>query len=70
VSRKLKQLVHEGKFAAEVMVDLVEDETGWSPYVLPDDVRKLDRVRLALRRGDVAAASRDAKVFELLPVSA
>ena len=32
------------------------------------DVFKLDRVRLALRRGDIAAAKREANVFELTPV--
>ncbi len=31
---------------------------------------KLDRVRSALERGDVAAASRKARVFELIPLSA
>jgi hypothetical protein len=34
------------------------------------DVLKLDRVRLALRRGDIDAAGREARVFRLLPVSA
>jgi hypothetical protein len=36
-----------------------------------NEIRNLITVgRLALRRGDIAAASREAKVFELLPVSA
>jgi hypothetical protein len=70
MSRKSVQLIHEGKYAAEVPIELIEDETGWSPHVAIDDVKKLDRIRLALRRGDVAAASREARVFELLPISA
>jgi len=70
MTRKSVQMIHEGKFAAEVSIDLIEDETGWSPYVSADDVRKLDRVRLALRRGDVASAAREAQVYELLPISA
>ena len=70
MSRKSKQLIHEGKYAAEVPIELIEDETGWSPYVSSEDVRKIDRVRLALRRGDIAAATREARVFELLPISA
>jgi len=70
MNRKSKQLIHEGKFAAEISIDLIEDETGWSPYVLPADIEKIDRVRLALRRGDVEAAAKEAKVFELLPISA
>ncbi len=48
--RKSKEFVHEGKYAAEVAVDLIEDDTAWSPYLSPSDARKLDTVRLALRR--------------------
>jgi hypothetical protein len=70
MSRKSVELIHEGKYAAEVAIQLIEDETGWSPYIAVDDVKKLDRVRLALRRGDIASAAREARVFELLPVSA
>lgn len=62
--------IYEGKYVAEVSTDLVEGDTEWAPYVSEQDVLKLDRVRLALRRGDVAAAAREASVFELLPVSA
>lgn len=41
-----------------------------SPYLSPEDVRKLDTVRLALRRGDVAEAAKHSRVFELKPVTA
>lgn len=70
VTRRTVKLIREGKFAAEVPVDLIEDDTGWSPYLSPGDVQKLDRVRLALRSGDHAEAAKDARVFELLPLSA
>ena len=69
-TRKTIKLIHEGKFAAEVPVELIEDETGWSPYLSLEDAKKLDAVRLSLRNGDVSAASKLARVFELLPVSA
>jgi hypothetical protein len=65
-----KEFVHEGKYAAEVAVDLIEDDTAWSPYRSPDDARKLDTVRLALRRGVIAAAAKHGRVFELTPVAA
>ncbi len=60
----------QGKYVAEVFIDLVEGDTEWAPYVSEQDVLKLDRVRLALRRGDIAAAAGEARVFELTPVSA
>jgi hypothetical protein len=57
MTRKSKQLIHEGKYAAEVAVDLIEDDTTWSPFLSPDDARKLDAMRLALRHGNVVEAA-------------
>ncbi len=70
MTRKRTKLIHEGKYAAEVPVELIEDDTAWSPYLSPEDVRKLDAVRVALRRGDVAEAAKHGRVFELTPVAA
>ena len=68
-TRKQTKYVHEGRFAAEVDVELLEAEDGWSPYLSLQDAYKLDDVREALRRGDVASANRMARVFALTPVS-
>jgi len=68
-TRKRTKIVREGKYVAEVDVELFEDETGWSPYLSLDDAYKLDDVREALRRGDITAASRSSRVFSLTPVS-
>jgi hypothetical protein len=62
-------LVREGPYAAEVDVELIEGDDGWSPYLSLEDAHKLDAVREALRRGDIQAASRHARVFSLMPVS-
>ncbi len=70
MTRKRTKLIHEGKYAAEVSVDLIEDDTAWSPYLSPADVQRLDKVRLALRRGDIAEAAKHGRVFELTPVAA
>ena len=70
MSRTTIKLIHEGRYAAEVPVELIEDDTGWSPYLSLEDARKLDAVRLALKAGDIAEASKHGRVFELLPVSA
>jgi len=69
-TRQSKKFVHEGKYAAEVPVELIEDDTAWSPYLSPEDIQKLDGVRLARRRGDIAEASKYGRVFELTPVAA
>ena len=70
MTRKRTKLIHEGKYAAEVPIELIEDETAWSPYLSPEDVHKLDTVRLALRRGDIAEATKHGRVFALTPVAA
>jgi hypothetical protein len=62
--------IHEGRYVAEVDVELIEDQTGWSPYLSIEDARKLDDVRAALRQGDLKAASAKARVYELRPVVA
>jgi len=63
------KLVHEGDYVAEVDVKLVETDSGWSPYLSLEDAYKLDDVRDALRRGDIKAASRTARVYRLTPVA-
>ena len=67
--KRLKKLVHEGKYVAEVDVDLIREDNGWSPYLSLDDAYKLDDVRDALRREDIGAAVKLAKVFTLTPVA-
>jgi hypothetical protein len=69
MTRIRKQMIHEGHFAAEVEIGIDDDGSPWGPTVLKEDVVKLDRVRLALRRGDVSAAAKEAKVFELMPLA-
>lgn len=66
---KRTQMIHEGRYAAELEVALIDDEMLWGPTVAKEDVFKADRVRLALRCGDIKAAAKEAKVFELLPLT-
>jgi hypothetical protein len=68
--RRYKKLIHEGEYAAEVAVELITTDEGWSPYLSLEDAERLDSVREALRRGALRAASRDARVYHLTPVSA
>lgn len=63
------KLVHEGDFVAEVSVELIETEDGWSPYLSVEDARKLDEVREALRRGDLQSAAKLGRVYRLTPVN-
>jgi hypothetical protein len=67
---KTLRLVREGPYIAEVDVTLIEADHEWAPYVAAADVRKLDTVRLALRRGDVKEAARLGRIFTLTPVAA
>ncbi len=67
--RHYTKLVHEGKYVAEVDVELIDTDDGWSPYLSLEDAYKLDGVREALGRGDVKSAARLARVFTLTPVA-
>jgi hypothetical protein len=66
--RQFTELIHEGKYAPEVMVELSYSDESWSPTMSLDDAWKLERVRLALRRGDIAEAAKHGQVCELTPV--
>jgi hypothetical protein len=67
--RKKTKYVHEGQYVAEVEVGLLEDDTGWSPYLSVEDAYKLDNVRDALRQGDLESAARYGHIYELRPVA-
>ena len=67
--RRHTKLVHEGQYIAEVDVELIDMDKGWSPYLSLDDAYKLDDIRDALRRGDVKSAARLARIFTLTPVA-
>ncbi len=69
MKNKTMEFIHEGRYAAEVPVELIEEDGGWSPYLSMEDARKLEAVRLALREGDVKGASKYGRVFELRLVS-
>jgi hypothetical protein len=40
--RRHKKLVHEGQYVAEVEIELIDTDEGWSPYLSLDDALKLD----------------------------
>ena len=67
--RHRTKLIHEGQYAAEVDVELIESAEGWAPYLSLEDAQKLDAVREALRQGDVKWASQRARIFKLTPVA-
>jgi hypothetical protein len=68
-NRKKTKLVHEGKYVAEVDVEVMDLDAGWSPYLSVEEAQKLDTVRLALRAGDLTSASKMAKIYTLTPVT-
>ena len=51
-------------------IELHYTNESWSPAMSMDDARKLEAVRLALKRGDIAEAAKYGRVFELTPVAA
>ena len=68
MKRKKIKYLHEGKYVAEVEVEVIETDDEWSPYLSLEDAYKLDDIRDCLQRGDLKAAANHAKVYELTPV--
>ncbi len=70
--KKRKQIksIREGKYLAEVSVELLETNESWSPYLSLEDAYKLDDVREALNKNDLEKAMSLAKIYTLEPVSA
>lgn len=68
MKQKKTKYVHEGQYVAEVEVTLMDDDTGWSPYLSVEDANKLDIVRNALRHGNIASAGKHGQIYELRPL--
>lgn len=56
--------ITEGPYTAEVEIEVEDGDGPWMPWMTGEEAQKLDKVRLALRRGDVVAAQRDAITVE------
>ena len=67
--RTKTKYIHEGRYVAEVVVSLHEDDTGWAPYMTVEDAYRLDDAREALRRKDFGAAAQYGRIYELRPVA-
>ena len=63
------KLIQEGKYVAEVDVELIDNEEGWTPYISVEDAYKLDDIRDALQKGDIKKASQFGRIFSLTPVA-
>ena len=69
-SRKSIELIHEGRYAAEIEIELHYSDESWSPTMALQDARKLETARQALQRGDLVEAAKHGRVFELTPIAA
>lgn len=69
--RKQRHLIREGEYLAEVEVELIENQDDpWAPYLSHADACKLDNVRRALMKNDLATASSLASVYRVTPLNA
>ena len=64
-TRSQTELVHEGNLVAEIKVELLDTEEGWSPYLSLADAYKPDDVRAALREGDTVTAAKYGPMYRL-----
>jgi len=69
MNRRQEKFIHVGNFVARVEVDLVYNEDSWSPCLTLEDAQRLDKIRMALQKGDIKAAAQNAQIFQLTPVT-
>ena len=43
-TRRQRKFLHEGDYVAELDVELIETDAGWSPYLSLEDAYRLDDV--------------------------
>jgi hypothetical protein len=70
LKRKHTKFIHEGKYVAEVEIEIINDEDGWSPYISLEDAQKLDTIRKLLKNENLSKAKQYAKVYILKPIAA
>ena len=63
--RNKTKYIHEGEYVAAVDVELLEDDTAWTPYLSLEDAYRIDDVRDALRRRDFQTAGQYGRVYHL-----
>ncbi len=68
--RKQKKYIIENNYVAEVEVELIDNEDGWSPYLGVEDALKLDKIRKSLKQNDIQSIRDIAKIYTLSPVAA
>jgi hypothetical protein len=48
--RRSTKLIHEGRYAAEVDIDLLDSKEGWAPYLSLEDALKAAEMNLSPTR--------------------
>ena len=70
MNHKVTRFVHAGKYVAEVAIDRIPDDDAWGPYLSVEDALKIEAVEKALKAGDLDAAAKLARIYEMKPVAA
>lgn len=61
--------IREGRYVAEIDVELIESEESRASYLFFEDACKLDDNRDLLPEGNVRTAAKKAKIYELAPTA-
>ncbi len=69
MNRRQEKFIHVGNFVAKVELDLVNSEDSRFPCLSFADAQRLDKIRIALQKGDIKAAAQNAQIFQLTPVT-
>lgn len=67
-TKRYTKLVQEENYVAQLDVELLYTDEGWSPYLSLEEAYKLDDVREALKQGDLETASGLGRIYKLTRV--
>ncbi|WP_340103738.1 hypothetical protein [Rhodohalobacter sp. 8-1] len=67
--KKKKKYVHAGSYVGELEVKIIHDDHPWAPYLTIEDAKKLDFVKSALKKENLADASKFGRIYKLKPVT-
>jgi len=66
--KKKAKYVREGRYVAEVEVDLHDSDVLGAPHLSLEDANRLDKVKEALRNEDVRTAAQYGRIYKLEPL--
>ncbi len=61
--------IYVGGVMAEIEVSMTDELEAWGPHINPSELDRIDRLRRALKAGDMESAAKEAKLYSITPLA-